>query len=422
MTISRRHLLATGTGFAFLSGTSFPAFAQAKAEIVIVGGGFGGAMAARQLKALQPAANITLVERNRFYVSCPFSNLVLSGERTLKDQTFDYQALSQTGINIRNDAATDVDPVQQTVTLSSGETLAYDKLILSPGVDMRFDAIEGYDEAAAQSMPHAWKAGPQTALLRQKLIDMPNGGLVVMSVPPAPYRCPPGPYERASLIAHYLKTRKPKSKLLILDAKDSFSKQPLFQEAWRKHYPDHLEWRGASDDGRVSSVDASRSVVSTDFEDIAGDVATIIPPQRAGEIAHRAGVSDATGWCPVSPISFASTLQDNIHVIGDATIAAPMPKSAFSASLQAKICAIAIARNLSGLPAEPTVLTNTCYSYATPNEAFSITGVYSNAGERLKTIEGSGGLSPLNADGSTRQSEALQAADWFAAITSETFG
>lgn len=242
-----------------------------------------------------------------------------------------------------------------------------------------------------------------------------------MTVPPAPYRCPPGPYERASMIAHYLKAQKPRSKLIVLDAKDQFSKMALFQEAWAEHYPDHLEWRGAIDDGRVLRVDPQMRSVSTDFEDLSGAVINVIPPQKAGMIAERAGVADATGWCPIDPLSFESRLQSDIHVIGDATIAAPMPKSAFSANLQAKVCAFAIARTLSDLSPEPTVLANTCYSYTTPDEAISIAGVYSNADGQLQSIGGAGGISPLAADKSVRAAEAAQAAHWFDTITAEAF-
>ncbi|MEQ9315905.1 MAG: NAD(P)/FAD-dependent oxidoreductase, partial [Henriciella sp.] len=319
--------------------------------------------------------------------------------------------------------ARDIDPEARTVTLAEGGgTVSYDRLILSPGVDIRWGALDGYDERAAEIMPHAWKAGAQTQLLRQQLEDMEDGGLVIMAAPLAPFRCPPGPYERASLIAHYLKTEKPNSKLLMLDSKDDFSKKPLFMQEWAARYPDHLEWRGAADFGRVVSVDAGTMTVSTDFEDFTPSVANIIPPQMAGEIAARAGVADGTGWCPINPLDFSSPLQPDIHVIGDATIAAPMPKSAFSANLQAKFCAMQVARALSGLPVEPTVLANTCYSYVAPDAAISITGVYSNADGKLTSIEGAGGLSPVEGGDGVRAAEAAQADAWFATITNEAFG
>ncbi|MHA7901093.1 MAG: NAD(P)/FAD-dependent oxidoreductase [Henriciella sp.] len=405
-----------------LFGMPSAGLSHAKPNIVIVGGGFGGASAARLLRQLMPSASITLVEENAKYTACPFSNLVIGLGRPLDAQAFSYTGLESSGITLAYDRALDVDVTNKTVSLAGGATLPFDRLILSPGVDMRWGAIEGYSQAAAELLPHAWKAGPQTRLLREQLQAMPDGDTVIMTVPPAPYRCPPGPYERASMIAHYLKTQKPSSKLIVLDAKDSFSKMALFQEAWAEHYPDQLEWRGAIDDGRVSRVDAATNTVSTDFETLQATVINVIPPQKAGEIADRAGVSDATGWCPIDPISFESRLQSDIHVIGDATIAAPMPKSAFSANLQAKVCAVAVARLLSDLPPQPTVLANTCYSYTTPDEAISIAGVYTNEGSSLSSIAGAGGVSPLGADKSIRAAEAAQAAHWFETITSEAFG
>ena len=398
------------------------AFAQVNARVVIVGGGFGGASAAQTLKALLPNSEIALLEPNAIYTACPFSNLVIGLDRELSQQQFSYNVLKQRGIKAIADRAVDIDPAAQTVSLMNADTIAYDRLILSPGIDLRWGMIEGYSRSAAEVMPHAWKAGAQTLLLRRKLDALENGQTVIMTVPPAPYRCPPGPYERASMIAHYLKTQKPRSKLIILDAKDSFSKMALFQEAWAEHYPDHLEWRGAIDDGRVARVNAKAGSVFTDFDELISPVINVIPPQKAAEIADIAGVSDATGWCPIDPISWQSTLQPNIHVIGDATIAAPLPKSAFSANLQAKVCAIAIAQILSDLDPEPTVLANTCYSYTTPDEAISIAGVYTNSNGRLESISGGGGVSPLGADKTVRGAEAAQAAHWFETVTSEAFG
>ncbi len=420
--LSRRHILqgtVLGIGAAALP---VPAMARTSARIVIIGGGFGGATAARMLKRLLPNAAITLIEKNTQFSACPFSNLVIGGARDMSEQRFSYDALAASGIDVVTAIASDIDPNGKTITINGDTTISYDKLILSPGVDIRWNAIEGYDEAAAERLPHAWKAGTQTELLRQQLDAMSDGESVIMSAPAAPYRCPPGPYERASLIAHYLKTKKPKSKLIVLDAKDQFSKMALFQEAWAVHYPDHLEWRGAADDGAVNRVDTASKTVFTDFDQSSAAVINIIPPQKAGLIADRAGVSDATGWCPIDPLNFESRLQRDIHVIGDATIAAPMPKSAFSANLQAKVCAISIARALSGLALAPTTLANTCYSYTTPDEAISIAGVYSNASGALESVSGAGGVSPLAADVSIRNAEAAQAAHWFDTITAEAFG
>ncbi|MEL7110153.1 MAG: FCSD flavin-binding domain-containing protein [Pseudomonadota bacterium] len=420
--LPRRAMLKLG--MAGLGMGLFPSrtLAQTKARIAIIGGGFGGATTARRLKALLPTAHITLIEANPVFTSCPFSNLVISGDRDLAQQQFSYDALAALGIDLITTTARDIDPVAKTVECEPGRIIEYDKLILSPGIDLRWNVIEGYNESSAEMMPHAWKAGHQTTLLRARLEAIEDGQLVLMSVPTAPYRCPPGPYERASLIAHYLKTQKPRSKLIVLDGKDQFSKMALFQEAWAEHYPDHLEWRGAVDDGTVSRVDASSNAVFTDFETFQSPAVNIIPPQKAALIADRAGVTDATGWCPIDPLTFASTLQSDIHVIGDATIAAPMPKSAFSANLQGKVCATAIASELAGIEVSPTILANTCYSYTTPKAAISIAGVYGNKGGQLRSISGAGGVSPLGADKAIRRAEAAQASHWFDTITTEAFG
>ena len=253
---------------------------------------------------------------------------------------------------------------------------AYDRLVLSPGVDLRFDALPGYDEAAAAKMPHAWKAGEQTLLLRKQLEAMDDGGLVVIAAPANPFRCPPGPYERACLIAHYLKTKKPRSKLLILDAKDTFSKQRLFQNAWKELYPGMIEWVSLSQGGKVNAVDPATNTLITDFGNHTAQVANVIPPQRAGRIATIAGATDNTGWCAIDPVTFESKSAPNIHVIGDACLAGAMPKSAFSANSQAKACASAVATLIAGrTPAAPKLI-NTCYSLAAPGYGISVAGVY----------------------------------------------
>ncbi len=420
--LPRRALLKVGLAGVSVAMLTLPAMARTTAKVVIIGGGFGGATAAKRVKALLPSAQVTLIEANPVFTACPFSNLVVGGQRAMADQEFSYSALTEAGIEVMTIEARDIDPITKTIDCGPDLSVTYDKLILSPGIDLRWSALDGYSQAAADVMPHAWKAGRQTTLLRRRLEALTDGETVLMSVPTAPYRCPPGPYERASLIAHYLKTQKPRSKLIVLDGKDQFSKMALFQEAWAEHYPEHLEWRGASNDGTVSRVDASANTVETDFETFQSSAINVIPPQKAAFIADRAGVADATGWCPIDPLTFASTLQPDIHVIGDATIAAPMPKSAFSANLQGKVCAMAVARTLSGLEARPTVLANTCYSYTTPDEAISIAGVYRNADGKLQSVSSAGGVSPLAADKAIRQAEAAQAAHWFETITAEAFG
>lgn len=413
---SRRHILAA------LSALPFIGAGQPKARIVIIGGGFGGAAAAGALRQYGPHLHITLIEPKTTYWACPLSNLVIGGLRDMAQQRFTYSGLAARGITVIHDFASDIDPVGKSVSLQNGPSIPYDYLIMSPGIDMRFDAIEGYSAAAAEALPHGWKAGTQTEILSRQLKYMDDGGTVFISAPDGPYRCPPGPYERASVIAHYLKTQKPKSKLIILDAKDEFSKQDLFEEAWAQHYGDMVEWRGRSDDGRVISVDTAQREIRTDFDTHIADVANIIPPQKAANIAARAGLTDASGWCPVDGVSFQSSLQKGIYVIGDAAIANPMPKSAFSAGLQGKVVAIQILRDMAGLPPQSSVLTNTCYSYVAPESAVSITGVYDNKSGVLSAVAGAGGTSLMRASAADRKAEAAQASAWFDAATQEAFG
>ncbi|HEX2552540.1 MAG TPA: NAD(P)/FAD-dependent oxidoreductase [Microvirga sp.] len=398
-----------------------PARGQGAARVVVVGGGFGGATCARALKAAG-VADVTLVEANAAYVACPFSNAVIAGLREPEAQRFGYDGVRAGGVTVVHAAATEVDGTARRVALGDGTALPYDRLVLAPGIDLRFDALPGYAEAAAEAMPHAWKAGAQTELLRRRLAAMEDGGTVVMAVPANPYRCPPGPYERASLIAHYLKTHKPRSKLLVLDAKDAFSKQRLFQAAWAALYPGILEWVPLSGGGRVVEVDAAAGILKTEFGQHRAAVANVIPPQRAGIIAQRAGVADRTGWCPIDPATFESRLQPGIHVIGDAAIMGAIPKSAFAANAAAKACAAAVASLLRGeAPAAPKLL-NTCYSLVAPDYGISVAGVYRpNAAGLFADIEGAGGTSPPDAAREFRSREARYAEDWFGTITAETF-
>ena len=417
---SRRELIG-GIGVAAILGTPLPAAANVRATIPVVGGGFGGATAAGELKRLMPSARIVLIEPNESFVACPFSNLVISGDRTIGQQTFSYDGLKRWGVEVVHALATDIDASAKRVTTSQGDIFTYDRLVLSPGIDIRWDAIEGYDQSTAEVFPHAWKAGAQTELLRDQLQAMEDGGLVVISAPAAPYRCPPGPYERASVIASYLKRQKPRSKLIVLDTKDSFSKKPLFLEAWTNRYEGVLEWRPGSEDGQLVRADAGAMTVETNFETFQPSVANIVPPQKAGAIAERSGVADATGWCPINGLTFESRLQIGIHVIGDAAIAAPMPKSAFAAHLQAKVCAHQISRLLAEMPPTETVLANTCYSFIDEDAAVSVSGVYRNADGILSEVKGAGGISPIGAPDYQRAGEAAQARDWFQTITHNTF-
>jgi sulfide dehydrogenase [flavocytochrome c] flavoprotein subunit len=396
--------------------------AQPSARVVVVGGGFGGATCAKYIRRADPAIDVTLVEPRRQFVTCPFSNVVLAGLRDMASITHRYDGLQQQyGVRLVQTTVTALDPVAHRVTLGDGSALAYDRLVLSPGIEMRWGAIEGYDVAASEVFPHAWLAGSQTVLLRQQLEAMPDGGVVIIAAPAEPFRCPPGPYERASLIAHYLKTHKPRSKLLILDAKDAFSKQELFQAAWDELYPDLIDWIPQSQSGRVIRVDAKAGTVHTDFDDYKPAVANIIPPQRAAAIARTAGLDEGRGWCSIRARSFESTVHADIHLIGDATIANPMPKSGFSANNQAKVCAAAVVALLRGQQVPEPVLLNTCYSLVAPDYGISIAGVYRVRDDKIVAVEGAGGLSPRDAPKETRVLEAQYAESWYANITADMF-
>src|SRR3990170_3955626 len=308
-------------------GLPVAARAGANARVVVIGGGFGGATCAKYLRRGDPGIAVTLVEPSTRFITCPFSNYVLGGFRTMASITHGYGALRKRhGVNVVHDTVTAIDPAGRKVTLKSGKVLAYDRLVVSPGIDFKWGAIEGYSEKAAGAMPHAWKAGPQTVLLRRKLEAMKNGGTFIMVAPPNPFRCPPGPYERASMVAHYFKRHKPRSKIIILDPKDDFSKKGLFLDDWAKVYPGMIEWVPGAKGGMVR----------------------VIPPQSAGAIAIKAGLADDKGWCPVNPMTFESKLHPGIHVIGDSAIAGALPKSGFAANSEAKIAAAAIVAQLNG--------------------------------------------------------------------------
>jgi sulfide dehydrogenase [flavocytochrome c] flavoprotein subunit len=399
-----------------------PALAQGAPRVAVVGGGFAGATVSRALKKLDPRIAVTLVEINRTFTACPFSNGVIAGLRDISAQQFNYEKTVADGVVIATGTANLVDAQARSLIVGDGVRLHYDRLVLAPGIDIRWDALPGYDEAAAERMPHAWKAGEQTLLLRRQLEAMEDGGLVVISAPANPFRCPPGPYERASLIAHYLKTRKPRSKLIVLDAKDAFSKQRLFQNAWKELYPGLLEWVSLSSGGKVTSVDPATNTLVTDFGRHEAKVANVIPPQKAGRVAELAGVADRSGWCPIDPVTFESKLVPNIHVLGDATIAGAMPKSAFTANAQAKVCAAALAKLLNNeAPAEPKLI-NTCYSLVAPDYGIHVAGVYRPVNGVLTEIEGTGGVGPVDAPRATRALEAQFADGWFKTITNEVFG
>jgi sulfide dehydrogenase [flavocytochrome c] flavoprotein subunit len=392
----------------------------------VVGGGFGGATAAKYIRKLDPNVNVTLIEVNKAFVSCPGSNWVLGGLRDLKSITFTYDTLeTKYGVNVVHELVTVIDPQKRTVATNAGVTYNYDRLILSPGIDFRWDTIEGYDAAVAESIPHAWKAGPQTALLRQQLEEMPDGGTFLIAAPPNPFRCPPGPYERASLVAHYFKNHKPRSKVIILDAKQKFSKQGPFTQGWTELYGfgtenSLIEWV-AGPDGKVTAVQGSDTLIAGDLEDeFKGDVLNVIPAQKAGAIAEAAGLTDDSGWCPVEFKSWESTVHKNIHVIGDAAIGAPLPKSGYLANSEAKVAAAAIVNLLNDKEPEVPSLVNTCYSLVGPEHGVSVAMVYNLTDDgKVGKVAGSGGVTPEDGN---RSLEALYAKSWLANVTDDLFG
>jgi sulfide dehydrogenase [flavocytochrome c] flavoprotein subunit len=399
--------------------------ARAAARVVVVGGGFGGATCAKYLRLYDPGLSVTLIEQNAQYVTCPGSNWVFGGMRTLADLTQGYAALrDKHGVDIVTDRVVGVDAGKRLLTLASGKSVGYDRLVMAPGIDFRWGDIEGYDEAATQLMPHAWKAGPQTVLLHQQLQAMPDGGVFIMSAPPMPFRCPPGPPERVSMIAHYFKTQKPRSKILILDSKDNFSKQALFTQGWDQLYPNLIEWVPATSGGKVVRVDASSLTVHTaDGGSHKGGVVNIIPAQRAPQLAFDTGLTNASGWCPVNQLNFESTLVPNIHVIGDASIAGALPKSGHSANNIAKMTAAAIVSLFRGVPPPTPSHVNTCYSLVAPDYGISIAAVYRLGDDgQLQGVKGAGGLSPADATALQRSQEAGYAQGWYASIVADSFG
>ena len=390
-------------------------------RVVVVGGGFGGASCAKYLRRLAPGLEVTLIERDSQFITCPFSNAVLGGLYDIDFITHGYDAMQNShGVKVVHDSATTIDPGAKTVSLAGGSTLPFDRLVVSPGIDFEWGAIDGYDQAASKVMPHAWKAGSQTLLLRKQLEDMPDGGVVIIAAPRNPFRCPPGPYERASLIAHYLKQAKPRSKILIYDAKDKFSKQPLFEQGWQALYPGMIEWISESEGGAIEGVDVGNMTVHPTFgEPQKADVINLIPPQKAGTIAHAAGLNGEGAWCPVNQRTFESTVHPGIHVIGDAAVANPMPKSGFAASSQGKVCAAAIAAALSGQEMPDPSYVNTCYSLVGPDYGISVAAVYRMGESGIAAVEGAGGVSPKDATAAFRREEARYSVGWYQSITSD---
>jgi sulfide dehydrogenase [flavocytochrome c] flavoprotein subunit len=410
-----------GLSFAACAGVTNVSKTTGKKRVVVVGGGFGGATAAKYVRKFDSNVEVILIEQNEHYYTCPFGNTVIANMNDIDYIKHDYKTLaSKWGVQVIHKKAAKVDGANHQVVLEDGTKIAYDRAIVSPGIDFKYE--KGYVEGSELHCPHAYKAGPQTVLLNDQLTGMKDGGTYVMVAPENPFRCPPGPYERISLVAHYLKNNKPKSKIIILDQKKKFSKQGLFQEGWEKLYGDLIEWRSVEFGGKVTAIDPKNRVITTDDGEVKADVINYIPNQKAGKLAFDSGLTKGD-WCPVNTKTFESRIHKDVHVIGDASIAASMPKSGFSANSQAKVAALQVTRLLKKMPVvNPPKLANTCYSLLSPNYGISVAAVYEAKEDKVHKVKGSGGLSPMGADEGYRMMEAEYAVGWYQNQTKDIFG
>lgn len=421
-TLTRRGLIAAAAATPLFT----PAISQAQgaARLVIIGGGFGGATAARYARINHPSLDVTLIEPRPNFITCPYGNLILSGQRQLGQITHSYDGLRKRGVKISQDIAASVDLQARRIRLGRGGTVSYDRLIVSPGIAIRWGAIEGYTEAAAAAMPHAWIPGDgsQIMTLRRQLQAMPDGGVVGFAIPANPFRCPPGPYERISMVASYLKKNKPKSKILALDGKEAFSKQGLFLDGWKALYGDMIEWVPSNKDGKVVKVDVGEKTLVTEFGTRHKvDVANVIPPQMAAAIARDAGLADQSGWVPINPRTFEAKAQAGVHVVGDANNGAPMPKSGYVASNTAKHAVACAVASMRGEPTPEGVYFNTCYSHVGDDYGISVVGVFRASDTAITEVANSGGVSPRGDLPEQRRLEAAYADAWYGSITKDMF-
>ncbi|MCC6777529.1 MAG: FAD-dependent oxidoreductase [Hyphomicrobiales bacterium] len=422
MISSDRRRFLKGSAALLAAALPVPALAQAKPKVVVVGGGPGGATIAKYLaKDSNGAIEVTLVEPLRQFVTCFHSNLYLGGFRDLPSITHSYDALaSKYGTKLVHQAAQGIDREKKAVRLADGSQLAYDRLVVAPGIDIKFDSVPGYSEAAAEVLPHAWKPGAQTQLLKRQLDAVADGETIVMIAPPNPYRCPPGPYERVSMMAHVLKAKgNRRARIIVLDPKDNFSKQALFQEGWEKHYPGMVEWQDPKMHGGIKRVDPATKTVETDLATYKAALVNVIPAQMAGKIARDAGLANQSGFCPIDPTNMKSSNDPNIYVVGDACIAGDMPKSAFSANSQAKVAALMIRGELTDARTFPARYTNTCWSLIETDDTVKVGGRYEPKDGKIAAVETFVSKTGESAD--LRRQTQVENMGWYAGITADVF-
>ena len=422
MKLNRRVFLGTAAAaVGTLAAPMVLADGHKKPRVVVIGGGAGGATAARYLaKDSKGALDVTLIEPSRDYYTCFFSNLVLGGVKELSSIRHSYGTLAaEYGINVIHDWAIEVDRANKMVALAGGAKLAYDKLIISPGIDFVDNAVEGWDVSQQNKMPHAYKAGSQTELLRAQVLAMPEGGVFAMVAPPNPYRCPPGPYERISMVAHLLKQVNPTAKILVADPKPKFSKMALFQEGWNNHYEGMVDWVGPDFGGDIVSVNPEAMTLTIDGEENKIDVCNVIPAMKAGRIAELAGVTDGN-WAPVHAKDMSSKLDPDIHVLGDAAAQGDMPKSGFAANSQAKVAAMAIRGALTGSKTFPAKFSNTCWSLIDTDDGVKVGATYKATEEKIAKVDGF--ISQTGEDSATRAQNYKESEGWYAGITKDMFG
>ncbi len=422
--LTRRHFTAFAGASLLSASPLFAPYAlgQGKPKLVVIGGGPGGGTVARYVaKESAGAIDVTLIEPQKSYTTCFFSNLYVGGFRDVKSLTHTYDKVRRSGVKVVHEMAASIDRDKKQVVLASGKRVPYDRLVVASGIDIKFDSVPGYSEAASQIMPHAWKPGAQTQLLVRKLNALKDGDTIVMIAPPNPYRCPPGPYERVSMFAHVLKKKgHKKSRIIVLDPKTVFSKQALFLEGWEKHYPGMVEWQDPKVHGGIKSVDAKTGEVKTDLATYKAALANVIPAQMAGKIARDAGLADASGFCPIDPENMKSKMDTNIFVVGDACIPGDMPKSAFSANSQAKVAVMVIRSELTQSRAFPARYSNACWSLIATDDDVKVGGAYEPGDGKIKATTSF--VSQKGEAAAIRKQNYKESIDWYAGIVSDIFG